>query len=44
MEALARSEASGSWEERPNMTNAAVYKELMHHAGDSEQLLEMWDW
>ncbi|KAF8263092.1 hypothetical protein EI94DRAFT_1741841 [Lactarius quietus] len=29
LEALVRSEASGSWNERANMTNATVYKELM---------------
>ena len=35
MEALLRSEASGSWNERANMTNALVYKELQRATQDN---------
>ncbi|KAF9645059.1 hypothetical protein BDM02DRAFT_3190050 [Thelephora ganbajun] len=44
MEALVRSEASGSWDERANTTNAPVYKELQRATQDNYfHALEMWD-
>jgi hypothetical protein len=45
LEALVRSEASGSWNERAYMTNATVYKELTQATQNNYlHALEMWDW
>ncbi|KAG8981552.1 hypothetical protein FRB90_007164, partial [Tulasnella sp. 427] len=44
LEALARSEASGSWNDRADMTDAAVHKELMKGTQKNYlHALEMWD-
>ncbi|THH17986.1 hypothetical protein EW146_g2912 [Bondarzewia mesenterica] len=44
IEALARSEAGGSWKKRVHLTNAPVYKELQRATQDNYlHALEMWD-
>jgi hypothetical protein len=44
VEALARSEASGSWKRRANLTDAPVVKQLQRGTQDNyRHALEMWD-